>query len=198
MSTINEKLARLTEYKEAIKKAIIKKGINIGDNMSTYADAILAITNGFDCKLVIKRRNSAVITEKLFGLDLTKVSDNMGYQYATSQQQTSSVQVEFTIHNLEEVTVRGGKGYKFCIKCHGGEHDGEYLSLLQGSDYKFNLSPDIHFWYTQQDPRIGAYIPIFKTPSGSIEAWKTDTDAVGQKVYANGASNIIAIEFRAI
>lgn len=46
MSTINEKLIRLNEYKNAIKQAIIDKGQTVTDNMSEYADAISKISGG--------------------------------------------------------------------------------------------------------------------------------------------------------
>lgn len=46
MSTINDKLNRLDQYKHDIKDAIIDKGQTVDEDMSTYADAIRNISGG--------------------------------------------------------------------------------------------------------------------------------------------------------
>lgn len=197
MSTIKEQLDRLTEYKAAIKLAIIDMGVNVGDNLSTYADAIKKITPPYRCKIVIKDRKSISVTEKLIGLDLTKTYDNMGYQYNMSQAQTDNIQINFTVSNIEETTVMTSKGYKFCIKCDGGPYDKYYLCKY--GEYKFNLTTTPTYWYSNINPITkNAKMYIYRAYNQTY-MWKTDTDAVGNKVYNNGggaSDGNIRVEFR--
>ena len=48
MSTIIDKLNRLSQYKLDIKNSIISKGQTVGDNMSEFADAISKISTGVE------------------------------------------------------------------------------------------------------------------------------------------------------
>lgn len=192
MSTIIEKLQRLARYKEDIKSALFKVGVEVSDNMAEYADAILNMPEPYRCNIVIKDRKSIAVSEKLIGLDLTKYTattrDNMGYQYPVSQVQTDTVIVNFIITHISPAIVMATAGYKFCIQVDGGEYDKMYLSLLPNSNYKFSLSDEPKYWYSNMNPTItGSKIQVYEVPT-KLKVWKTDTDAVGQKVYANGES----------